>query len=261
LGAAVRGTLTKCIFLLFLKKVKAYFVDMQLTVKEASKLLKLSEKEIYRLIRKDEIPAFPVSKSYLFNRVELLEWAIEHNITISPEIISALSQSTQALPEISSALLEGGIYYDVKGVSKQEVLRETVSVLSIAQPLDKETLLTALIAREMLSSTAIGNGIAIPHVRNPIILKISQPLIVLSFLKTPIDFGALDGQPVTTLFMLISTTVRVHLHLLALLSYLLHNPALQQALKARVTKNEIINIIKISEQALPLPAADGGNQP
>ena len=69
-------------------------------------------------------------------------------------------------------------------------------------------------ARESLGSTGIGDGIAIPHVRNPIVMHIPRPTITLCFLEHPIDFGALDGQPVHTLFTIVSPTVRAHLHLL-----------------------------------------------
>src|SRR5438034_985186 len=62
--------------------------------------------------------------------------------------------------------------------------------------------------REALQSTGVGDGIAIPHVRNPIVLHVSRPMITLCFLERPIDFGALDGKPVHVLFSLISPTVR-----------------------------------------------------
>jgi len=221
---------------------------MQLTVKEASKLLNLSESAVYRLIRKKEIPAFQVGKSFLFNRVELLEWSIQHNYTVSPEV---LASSPENMPTLAEALTRGGICYDVYGADKQAVLTAIVGAISCPQELDKEALLAALIAREMLSSTAIGNGIAIPHVRNPIVFNIEEPLIVLTFLKTPVDFGALDARPVDTLFIMISTTVRVHLHLLARLSFLLHNPAVQNALARHRPLTEIIDVIRTGESALP----------
>jgi hypothetical protein len=52
-------------------------------------------------------------------------------------------------------------------------------------------------------------------VRNPVILHLERPMIMLCFLERPIDFGALDGEKVNTLFTLISPTVRAHLHLLS----------------------------------------------
>ena len=81
-----------------------------------------------------------------------------------------------------------------------------------------------ILARESLGSTGFGGGIAIPHVRNPIVLHIPRPMITLCFLETPIEFGAIDGMPVHTLFTLVSPTVRAHLHLLSRLTYGLRLP-------------------------------------
>jgi mannitol/fructose-specific phosphotransferase system IIA component (Ntr-type) len=89
---------------------------------------------------------------------------------------------------------------------------------------DREFLYKVLLARESLGSTGIGDGIAIPHVRNPIVLHLSRPIVTLCFLERPVDFGALDGQPVNTLFTLISPTVRAHLHLLSRLAFTLRDP-------------------------------------
>jgi PTS system nitrogen regulatory IIA component len=61
-------------------------------------------------------------------------------------------------------------------------------------------------------------------VRNPIVLHIPWPMITLCFLETPVEFGAIDGQPVHTLFTLVSPTVQAHLHLLSRLTYGLRQP-------------------------------------
>ena len=70
-------------------------------------------------------------------------------------------------------------------------------------------------ARESIGSTALGKGIAIPHPRRPIVLPVATSTISVFFLKTPIQFGAVDGQPVHTVFALVAPTVQSHLHLLA----------------------------------------------
>jgi hypothetical protein len=53
-------------------------------------------------------------------------------------------------------------------------------------------------------------------VRNPMVLHVTHPQLTLCFLENPIQFDALDGQPVSALFALISPTVKTHLHLLSL---------------------------------------------
>ena len=118
----------------------------------------------------------------------------------------------------------GGIFYRLAGKDKPAVLRSVVEMLRLPDKVDREFLLQVLLAREALESTAIGDGIAIPHVRNPIVLHVPQPMVTLCFLEAPVDFGALDGQPVQTLFTLISPTVKAHLHLLSRLAFALRDP-------------------------------------
>ena len=79
----------------------------------------------------------------------------------------------------------------------------------------------ALEAREALGSTGVGDGIAIPHVRNPIVLHVVRPFVTLGLLTHPIDFAAMDGKPVHALFMVVSPIVPTHLRILAQLGFVL----------------------------------------
>ena len=60
---------------------------MQLTVRDATRLLTVSEKTIYRWINQGSLPAYRVNEQYRFNRAELLEWATAHKINVSVEIV------------------------------------------------------------------------------------------------------------------------------------------------------------------------------
>jgi PTS system nitrogen regulatory IIA component len=191
---------------------------MQINVKEAARLLAVSEKTIYRWIRKGEIPAYRINDLYRFNRAELLEWATAKRMSVSPEIF-AEEAGQEPLPGLADAISAGGIHYRVSGQSKSVVLEAVVELMRLPEEVDRKFLLSVILARESLGSTGFGRGIAIPHVRNPIVLHIPRPMITLCFLDTPIEFGAIDGQPVHTLFTLISPTVQAHLHLLSRLTY------------------------------------------
>jgi PTS system nitrogen regulatory IIA component len=171
---------------------------------------------------------------------------------VSPKVLDSSSQPLLHLPTIAEALQIGGIYYKIPGTQKQDVLREIVNrIPAIVSPnLDTDAIFSALIARETLGSTGIGNGIAIPHVRNPIVLDVEQPLIVLCFLATPIDFNAIDNKPVDTFFTIISTTVRVHLHLIARLSFLLQSSNVLEKLQSHADANAIVSTMQMIESTL-----------
>jgi nitrogen PTS system EIIA component len=203
---------------------------MQLTVRDAAALLNLPEKEIYRLIKRNEIPNCHINKSWFFNKAELLEWAISRSVDIAPEFFTSSEINMERLPLLSEALKKGGIHRISEGNSKVDVLQKIVTLIPEIDESEKPMIFKALLARETLGTTAIGNGIAIPHVRNPIILNLKGPSVLLCFLEKPVDFGALDGTNVSTIFTMNSPTARIHLHLLARLSFLLQNNELRNML-------------------------------
>ena len=226
---------------------------MHLTVRDVAKLLNVSEKTVYRWLGDGIIPAYRVHEQYRFNRAELLEWATSRRINVSPELYTEPEGATPP-PGLTEALKAGGIYYRVDGIDKPSVLKSVVDLIKLPDEADRERLLQILLARESLGSTAIGDGIAIPHVRNPIVLHITQPTVTLCFLERPVEFGALDGLPVHTLFAIVSPSVRAHLHMLSRLSHTLRDPGVKAVISTQATRQQILEEIQRVEATLPVPA-------
>ncbi len=211
---------------------------MKLRVKDAAGLLHVSEKTVYRWIAKNKLPFHQVSNQYRFNRSELLEWAMSNRMPISPRMLE--EPGDVVIPSLAEALQTGGIHYRVEGRDKASVLGSVVDILALPQEIDREFLYQVLLARESLGSTAIGDGIAIPHVRNPITLHVHRPLIALCFLENPVDFQAIDGQPVHTLFISVSPTIKAHLNLISKLSFGLRDSDFADAVARVGSREEII---------------------
>ena len=235
---------------------------MKLSVRDAARLLNVSEKSVYRWIKEGTIPAYQVNDQYRFNRAELLEWATSRKIQVSAEIFAEPEGGETPLPSLCEALRAGGIYYRIGGTDKASVLHSVVDTMKLPEEVDRDFLYQVLLAREALGSTGVGDGIAIPHVRNPIVLHLSRPMVTLSFLEKPVDFGALDGQPVTTLFTLISPTVRAHLHLLSRLGFALRDPRFKGAVINQASRDEILEALRKVETAMsPASAILQSSQP
>jgi PTS system nitrogen regulatory IIA component len=213
---------------------------MKFTVREAAKLFNVSEKTIYRWIEQKGLPAYRINKQFRFNQTELLEWAAAGRTSISPDLLREPESGSDPLPDPVQALADGGIHYRVAGEDRNSVLRSVIELLRLPDHVDREFLLQVLLAREALGSTGIGDGIAIPHARNPIVLNVERPTITLCFLENPVDFAALDGLPVTVLFTLISLTVSSHLHLLSRLAFILSSKAFRDVLKRQGSRDEIL---------------------
>jgi nitrogen PTS system EIIA component len=223
---------------------------MQLTVRDLTKLLSVTEATVTRWIKQRGLPAQQVGGQYRVNRAELLEWATASNVKVSLELFDHLEADAGAIPSLVDALQVGGIHYNLPDSSKSQAIRALVGVLPLPAGVDRELLLRLFLAREASASTAIGNGIAIPHVRNPIVLQVAQPAVPLAFLSEPVDFGALDGKPVHVLFSIISPTNRTHLQLLSRLSFALHDDKLRQIVAGRSPREEIMEAFRRVEAGM-----------
>ncbi len=222
---------------------------MQLTTRDAARLLGVSESTLHRWLRSGELNATRVNDQYRLNRIDLLEFAASRKLAISPDLLSELEQP-QGLPTLAEAIRAGGVHHGISGADKASILRAVVERLPLLRGADRELLHRLLLAREALGSTAFGNGIAIPHPRNPIVLRVQSPEVAICYLDRPMDFEALDGNPVHTLVTLVSPSTRAHLHLLALVAASLGDPAVLAKLEGRADADALVPEIARVEAAL-----------
>jgi len=227
---------------------------MQLTVRDVAKILNVSEKTVYLWIQQGTLPAQRVNDQYRLNRAELLEFATARRIEVSTELFKDPESGEGPLPGFLEALKAGGIYYGVGGEDKESALRAAVEAMALPLESDRALLLQVLLAREDLASTGIGDGVAIPHARSPIVLRVLHPAITLCFLERAVEFDAIDGKPVHCLFTLVSPTVKSHLHLLSRLAFALRDPAFKKAIGSRAPREEILEAARRVEERTASPA-------
>ncbi len=232
---------------------------MQLSVRELANALKVSERAIYQWIKESSLRAYKVNGQFRFNRSEVLEWATEQRRDLPPELLHNGDDDAPAAG-FADAIEAGGIFRNIGGGDKEAVLRAIVDTVRLPDGADRELLFRVLLAREALGSTGIGDGIAIPHPRNPIVLHVDRPMVAVSLLVKPIEFGSLDGQPVHTLFSLVSPTVRDHLHLLSRLAYSLKDAAFKSAIVQRTSDKEILKAARRVEANFKSPFHDAGKE-
>jgi len=213
---------------------------MQMNVRETAALLGVSDKSIYRWIKQRQLPAFRLNEQYRFNRVEVLAWASSHRVNAPGAVLCEVDEQQTPKVGLAEALRAGGIYYRIGGGDKNSVLQSTVDAIPLPEEVDKAFLLDVLVARETLASTGIGDGVAIPHMRNPIVMYVPRPMVTLCFLENAVEFGALDRKPVHTLFTLVSPTISAHLNLLSRLTFALRNPDFADVVNRQGTREEIL---------------------
>ena len=165
-----------------------------LTIEEVARYLRVSERTVYEWAQKGEIPAGKIGTVWRFKKDDIESWVDER-----------LASSKTSVPKQHKIVTENFLSPDrvviLDYVSKHDVLVMMSEVLAKApQVKNSAELLDAILKREALMSTAVGRGIAIPHVR---LSSVTDLVMAVGISKRDIlDFDAVDGNPVRLVFMI-----------------------------------------------------------
>jgi nitrogen PTS system EIIA component len=223
---------------------------LDLTIKDISHLLILNEKEILQLIKKKEIPNQVLQDKVVFNKQQIIEWALAHNLPIN---ISGHKKLSEYQIETLSTVLDKNSFHYNCALTESSYIEQMISQINFEKNIDREIIVQLLKSREEMMSTAIGNGISLPHPRVPLMVGKNKPLINIFFPDKPLDLKSIDSKPVHTIVLVISQTIKQHLSLLAHLSFLLSQETFRFALENRLVFKEIIDIIKKIEETRNKP--------
>jgi nitrogen PTS system EIIA component len=231
-------------------------LTMDLTVRQAAAIFDVSEGRIYRWIHDDGLPSRQVNGNQYFNRTELLEWATVRRVKFDPDLFRDPEGGSSSNEALAEALSIGGIVTGIGGDEKSDILRTVVERMRLPEGFDRSVLTQLMLARESAGSTAVGGGIAIPHPGHPVILPVGGPSLTICFLDKPVQFGARDEQPVDTLFVLVSPTIRAHLRMLARVACVLRDESFLAVLKRRANAEEIVKEVRRVEGTFVGSSAD-----
>ena len=150
--------------------------------------------------------------------------------------------------KITEFLDKRGIKVGMEAVEKEDAMKELVDVLAGVKDLgDKKNILRALIERESLGSTGIGQGIAIPHGKTD---RVNELVAVLGISRKGVNFDSLDGELVYIFFLLVAPkeTAGPHLKALAQISRLLRDSYFCELLKRCKSADEVYELIRKEEE-------------
>jgi PTS system nitrogen regulatory IIA component len=147
--------------------------------------------------------------------------------------------------KISDFLCPDAVTADLKAKNKEEVIEELVTLLVSTGAIEKKSkakIVEVIMAREALGSTAIGQGIAIPHGKSE---SVSKLVSGLGISKKGIDFDSLDGEPAHIFFILIAPqdSAGPHLKALARVSRLLKDKYFRESLKSAKDSRDISELV------------------
>lgn len=233
---------------------------MDLKIKDVAELLNVSETTVRRWLKDGKIPAYQLNHQYRFSRPEIEDWMMKcklnlskggfsflagkkSHITPDPYTAALQSKGTQQF-SLYRAMHKGGVYIESTSTNKKQLIRTIMEKVAPKLGLDPDLMAELLSDREALMSTALNSGIAVPHPRDIVLELAGSDTIVTVFLENPIDYGALDGQLVHTLFFLFSSSDKTHLHLLSKLAHLGSQPSALEFLSTKPSQEALLSFIK-----------------
>ena len=227
---------------------------MDLTLQDVAELLNVSESTIERWIADSKIPYYRLKHQYRFSRSEVENWVLswKQGNFFEPKTVERLGTQQFGL---FRSVNKGGVWADVPGKNKEEVVRAAMKRIAGELNLDAEVLTDLLLDRERLMPTGLGYGIAVPHTRD-FLLQEAFDVVAIVFPKKPIEYGSLDGQPVHTLFFLFACDDKRHLNLLAKIAYFCGKKENLELLKKKPTRVDLLESIKAWESNLRVPAPE-----
>jgi len=210
--------------------------DDILTLEEVAKYLRVSERTVYDCAQKGEIPAGKIRTAWRFKKSEIDKWVNDR--------LSSTNLNPQIQPINAQSILSPHRILFINHSSKRDALLTLADNLAAApQVKNRQELSSEILKREELMSTAIGCGIAIPHIR---LSSITDLVVSVGISRTNIiDFHPLDDEPVRLIFM-IAAAQSQHAYYLQTLSWFstkLKNKELRDNLLQAQTEQEAYDLL------------------
>lgn len=228
---------------------------MDLKLKDVAELLNVSEATIRRWVSDGKIPYYRLNQQFRFSRDEIENWVL--SCKQEKKEFSPFDETGDGMHErlgthqfgLYRAIHKGGVYFDIPGSTKEEVIQNAMQSIAKDLDLDAEVITELLLDRERLMPTALSNGIGVPHTRD-FLLQDSYDVVVVVFPEKPIEYGSLDGEPVDILFFLFACDDKRHLHLLAKIAHLSSNRDNLSYFRSQPSKIELLDFIKNWESTI-----------
>jgi PTS system nitrogen regulatory IIA component len=200
-----------------------------LSIPEAARLLHVSDRTMKRWIRQGLFHGADTSGRGI-DREELLRWARDHSIAAG---VKRPEPPKPAADLLADAVERGAVTSGLEATSAAEAIELAVGAVPGLDEEQRAQLLLDVLERERMASTGLGHGVALPHPRKPPTELISEPVISLVYLEEPLDWAAVDGQPVTAVLLVLSPSAAMHLQILTRIAFVLRSEEFRDFLHAQ----------------------------
>jgi len=219
-----------------------------MSLEDFSRYIGMDVREVRKLAGRGKLPGQKVGGQWRFNRVVVIEWLQQEIHTLDRKRLVALENAmsdpqSDTGQRVTDMIGLEGVNVALNAKTKASVLRELVGLAERTGLLyDAEGLLKALEQREVMCSTALLKGIAIPHPRQPMPYVSAEPLVCVARLPSGIGFGSAYGDRTDIFFLICCHDDRQHLRTLARLMRILQGDTVNH-LRTVETAEELLQIL------------------
>ncbi|MDD4098280.1 MAG: PTS transporter subunit EIIA [Lentisphaerae bacterium] len=223
---------------------------MILTLKELAEHLRVNERTILRMLKTGQIQGVKIGGQWRFNGGQIdnvffpgARHADEEDVPLHDLV------QTQIQIPVSRLLTPERILLDLKATTVEGVIEElTPPLLFNNLVLDLNDLREKCLAREKIISTGVGNGLAVPHPRDPITTLRAPGCVIVGRSAKGLDFGAVDKKKVHLFFFQCSQSIELHLHLMGRIATLLRDEACVKTCRNAKAGEEVIAAVMEHER-------------
>lgn len=236
--------------------------DPLLTVKQLASYLSVNERTVLKLVAEGSLPGVKVGNQWRFRKAMIDTWLDDQMIGVTPRYVETPSVGgpPRHMLELAHCFQQEHIIPELSTASKTGIIQELAyKAHDLMLVRDKTWFMGALIERENVMPSAIGNGIAFLHTlhRNP--EQVVRPFMVLGRSSAGVDFDSLDSEPTHLFFVLGLKFTELHLPWLQKLSQILIDRARVRALLMAPDAATIYGVLSEAERSLaPIAFASAG---
>lgn len=227
--------------------------DRLMTVRELAAYLKLNERTVLKLAAQGPLPAVRVGNQWRFRKAMIDAWLDDQMLGISRRYVD-IPRAPDTVPlllDLENCFAPEQIVPDLAAKTKTAVIEELAEhSAKLGLVRDKHWFVGALVERENVMPTAVGNGLAFLHTLRRHPDQVVRPFMVLGRSRAGLDFDALDGAPTHLLFVLGLRYQELHLPWLTKLAHMLAAPAAREELLAAPNAEGMYDVLVAAERRL-----------
>jgi len=220
-----------------------------LTIRQLAEYLMVSEKTVYRMLERNQLPALRVGAQWRFRKQDIDSWLTDEMRRVEYEGKSGALEAESAIA-IAPLLAPENVWLGLKPAPRDELLGRLIHESSLDAHVDREQLLRSILEREALSSTAVLPAAAFPHPVDPRPFRFSRKRVLLAVFAEPLDIHDPQGHRPRVIAVLLARSIQGQLLALSRAIRLFADPALLDQLCTARSAEAAIEFVAATERAL-----------